>query len=136
MRAAIVLSAGFHELGAEGEQREAELSSIARNTGMRLVGPSSMGVASPRPDAHLQAALVDVELPVGGVAVSMQSGSLGGSLLRRAADLQSAQVHGCRAVVEDLDELEIAAALGVVHHLGERELGDRGRDRGVPDVDP
>ena len=46
-----------------------------------------MGVASARPDASLQAALVRVTLPVGRVAISMQSGSLGSSLLRRARDL-------------------------------------------------
>lgn len=60
----------------------------ARRHGLRIIGPSSMGVASPNPDAHLQAALVKVTTPVGGVAVSMQSGSLGGSLLRQAGDLE------------------------------------------------
>jgi len=60
----------------------------ARRNGLRIIGPSSMGVASPNPDAPLQAALVDVDTPVGGVAVSMQSGSLGGSLLRQAGDLE------------------------------------------------
>ena len=46
-----------------------------------------MGVASPRPETRLQAALVDVALPPGGVAISMQSGSLGGSFLRKASDV-------------------------------------------------
>ena len=41
----------------------------------------------PRPDQSLQAALVRVTLPVGHVAISMQSGSLASSLLRRARDL-------------------------------------------------
>ncbi len=59
----------------------------ARRNGLRLIGPSSMGVASLHPDSQLQAALVDVTLPTGGVAISMQSGSLGASLLRRARDL-------------------------------------------------
>ncbi len=59
----------------------------ARRNGLRIIGPSSMGIASPRPDTRLQAALVDVTLPPGGVAISMQSGSLGGSLLRKARDV-------------------------------------------------
>ena len=59
----------------------------SRRNGLRIIGPSSMGVASPVPEVRLQAALVDVTLPPGGVAVSMQSGSLGGSLLRRAREL-------------------------------------------------
>ncbi|MGB0114054.1 MAG: GNAT family N-acetyltransferase, partial [Ilumatobacteraceae bacterium] len=60
----------------------------ARRNGLRIIGPASMGIASPRPDTHLQAALVDVALPSGNVAISMQSGSLGGSLLRKASDIQ------------------------------------------------
>ncbi len=59
----------------------------ARRNGLRIIGPSSMGIASPRPETHLQAALVDVSLPPGGVAISMQSGSLGSSLLRKANDV-------------------------------------------------
>jgi acyl-CoA synthetase (NDP forming)/GNAT superfamily N-acetyltransferase len=63
------------------------LVSRSRRNGLRLIGPSSMGVASPRPESYLQAALVEVSLPPGGVAISMQSGSLGGSLLRKAGEL-------------------------------------------------
>jgi acyl-CoA synthetase (NDP forming)/GNAT superfamily N-acetyltransferase len=65
-----------------------ELVGKARRNGLRIVGPASMGLASPRPDASLQAALVDVRLPGGKVAVSLQSGTLGSSLLRQAAELQ------------------------------------------------
>ena len=59
----------------------------ARRNGLRIIGPSSMGIASPRPETRLQAALVDVALPAGGLAISMQSGSLGGSFLRKARDV-------------------------------------------------
>lgn len=65
-----------------------ELVAHARRNGLRIIGPTSMGVASPLPDVGLQAALVRVTLPQGGVAVSMQSGSLGGSLLRLAQQLE------------------------------------------------
>ena len=60
----------------------------ARRNGLRIIGPSSMGIASTQPDSALQAAIVDVTLPPGGTAISMQSGTLGVSLLRRARDLQ------------------------------------------------
>jgi acyl-CoA synthetase (NDP forming)/GNAT superfamily N-acetyltransferase len=65
----------------------AALVTRARRNGLRIIGPSSMGIASPIPETRLQAALVDVALPPGGVAISMQSGSLGGSLLRKANDV-------------------------------------------------
>ncbi|MAT05213.1 MAG: hypothetical protein CL424_09240 [Acidimicrobiaceae bacterium] len=63
------------------------LVSRARRNGLRIIGPASMGIASPRPDVELQAALVDVRLPPGKVAISMQSGTLATSLLRQAAHL-------------------------------------------------
>jgi acyl-CoA synthetase (NDP forming)/GNAT superfamily N-acetyltransferase len=65
----------------------ASMVARGRRNGLRIIGPSSMGIASPRPETRLQAALVDVSLPAGGVAISMQSGSLGGSLLRGARDV-------------------------------------------------
>jgi acyl-CoA synthetase (NDP forming)/GNAT superfamily N-acetyltransferase len=59
----------------------------ARRNGLRIIGPSSFGIASPRPEVELQAALVDVALPPGGVAISMQSGTLAAALLRLADSL-------------------------------------------------
>ncbi|MFV0309837.1 MAG: acetate--CoA ligase family protein, partial [Desertimonas sp.] len=59
----------------------------ARRNGLRIVGPGSMGVASSRPEVGLNAALVPVRLPAGRLAISMQSGSLGASLLAEAARL-------------------------------------------------
>ena len=64
-----------------------DLVEHARRNGVRLIGPASMGIAR-APDETgrgLSAALVPVELPRGGVAISMQSGSLGAALLQQAA---------------------------------------------------
>lgn len=65
-----------------------ELIASARRNGLRIIGPSSFGIASPRPEVELQASLVDVALPPGGVAISMQSGTLASSLLRLADSLR------------------------------------------------
>ena len=83
----------------------------ARRFGMRIIGPASMGIATgrvkgdPGPAATtaqvavdeaaessessvgVQAALVPVELPAGNVAISLQSGSLGASLLQLASQM-------------------------------------------------
>ena len=85
MRGAIVVTSLDDEdgLGVEMDRIVAR----ARRNGLRLIGPSSMGVASLHAGSALQASLVDVALPAGNVAISMQSGSLGASLLRRADDL-------------------------------------------------
>ena len=65
-----------------------ELVTHARRNGLRILGPGSMGLASPRPSTAIQAALVDVVLPAGNVAISMQSGTLAASLLRLAHRLR------------------------------------------------
>ena len=65
-----------------------DLVDHARRNGLRIIGPASMGVASPLPDVALQTALVTVPGPPGNVAVSMQSGTLGAALLRLAQQLE------------------------------------------------
>lgn len=40
----VVISAGFKETGAEGLEREKELVTMARNHGMRMVGPNCVGI--------------------------------------------------------------------------------------------
>ncbi|WP_117000595.1 GNAT family N-acetyltransferase [Desertimonas flava] len=59
----------------------------ANRAGVRIIGPSSMGVASSRPEIGLQASLVPVRLTPGPIALSLQSGSLGSSVLRRLEQL-------------------------------------------------
>jgi len=43
-KAAVVVASGFGELGAGGEEREAELRDMAERYGMRLIGPNCIGV--------------------------------------------------------------------------------------------
>lgn len=82
VRGAVVITAvTSDEIDLDG------LVAHARRNGLRIIGPSSFGVASPRPEVHLQASLVDVDLPAGGVAISMQSGTLAASLLLLAERL-------------------------------------------------
>lgn len=85
MRGAVIVTSvdGLHGPRLDLERIVAR----ARRNGLRLIGPSSMGVASLHEGSALQASLVDVTLPAGRVAISMQSGTLGASLLRRARDL-------------------------------------------------
>lgn len=82
VRGAVVITADSNDVDAD------ELIAHARRNGLRIIGPSSFGIASPRPEVELQAALVDVDLPPGGVAISMQSGTLASALLLLADSLQ------------------------------------------------
>src|SRR4051812_15837287 len=48
VKVATILASGFAEAGAEGKAREERLREIVRRTGMRIVGPSSLGVVNLR----------------------------------------------------------------------------------------
>lgn len=84
---ACVLADGFAEAGPEGAARQARLLAAARATGLRLLGPNSMGIVNLQARIALStnAALEAETLPAGRVALVSQSGSMMGALLSRGA---------------------------------------------------
>lgn len=82
---ATVLAAGFSEAGAEGLEREQALRRIVADTGIRVVGPSSLGVANMRDGMLLtaNAAFAEPDLPKGSIFAASHSGTMIGSLLSR-----------------------------------------------------
>lgn len=85
VRAAVVLSKGFGISGPVARQRRAEALEIAREQGIRLLGPSSIGVVSTGARTRLNACLSPARPPAGGLAVASQSGAVGVALLADAA---------------------------------------------------
>jgi acetate---CoA ligase (ADP-forming) len=77
VRALVVISAGFAEVGEEGVRRQRELVEVCRGAGMRLVGPNSLGVLNAAPAVRLNATAVPHRAPSGRVGFLSQSGSLG-----------------------------------------------------------
>jgi acyl-CoA synthetase (NDP forming) len=82
---ATVLANGFSEAGADGEAREAELRRICAHTGIRIVGPSSLGVVDLRHKVFLtaNAAFDEPDLPVGRIFATSHSGGMIGTFLSR-----------------------------------------------------
>jgi acyl-CoA synthetase (NDP forming) len=82
---ATVLANGFSETGAEGEKREARLREICAATGIRVVGPSSLGVVDMRTGSFLtaNAAFDERGLPAGRIFAASHSGGMIGTLLSR-----------------------------------------------------
>ena len=84
-RAAIVLASGFGETGEAGRAVEQRLAALAREAGMRLVGPNCMGVVSRLSGGWLNGSYF-WRLPErqGGVSLVSQSGAFGGMFFAEA----------------------------------------------------
>jgi len=79
VRAAIVISAGFGETGAQGQALQDEIVDIARTYGIALVGPNCLGVI--RPGFGLNASFAKSNVAAGHIAMVAQSGSFCTALL-------------------------------------------------------
>src|SRR3990172_5651594 len=86
IKAAIIITAGFREVGKEGADLEEEIAAIARTTGMRIVGPNCMGTIhsfGPR----VNATFAPEHVHEGRIAFISQSGALGVVVLEYADEL-------------------------------------------------
>jgi len=85
VKVATVLADGFAEVGAEGIARESRLRETCARTGIRIVGPSSLGVVDLRTRVMLtaNAAFDEKDFPLGRVFAASHSGSMIGALMSR-----------------------------------------------------
>ena len=86
VKVASILAGGFADAGAAGASLQDDLARIVRETGIRLVGPNSIGTVSTDPPMALtaNAAFAVDKLRTGKWGLVSQSGSLIGALLSRA----------------------------------------------------
>lgn len=87
-KAAIVITAGFAEMGDDGARQQAELAAIARRHGMALLGPNTIGLHDYRRGLPLSFVWFgrQPESDAGSVAVVTQSGSGMAALCDRLND--------------------------------------------------
>ena len=110
VRGLVVMSGGFADAGDVGRARLAEVVRLARDGGMRLIGPNAMGVLNTDPRVRLHATFaVGAPLP-GRVGIFSQSGALAGTVLaevhRRSLGLSTFVSIGDRADVSGNDLLQ------------------------------
>ncbi|MBS0547953.1 MAG: acetate--CoA ligase family protein [Proteobacteria bacterium] len=86
IKVASILAGGFADAGAAGASMQDDLVRIVKETGIRLVGPNSIGTVSTDPPMALtaNAAFAVEKLRTGSWGLVSQSGSLIGALLSRA----------------------------------------------------
>ncbi|HDP96502.1 MAG TPA: acetyl-CoA synthetase [Euryarchaeota archaeon] len=108
VKGAIVISAGFSEVGEEGRKLEENVISIAKAAGIRVVGPNTMGYKSPVD--NIDASFVFGMANPGRVALISQSGALCIGMIHYAnaekIGLSRIISVGNKADVDDADLIE------------------------------
>jgi acyl-CoA synthetase (NDP forming)/RimJ/RimL family protein N-acetyltransferase len=110
VRGLVVMSTGFAETGADGAVLQRRLVALARGNGMRVLGPSSLGVLNTDERVRLNASLSPMVPAPGRVGFFSQSGALGVALLdtavRRGLGLSTFVNAGNRVDVSGNDLLQ------------------------------
>ena len=101
VRAGLVITAGFAELGGDGERLQQEMVDRARKGKMVLVGPNCNGIM--RPSSKLYSAMPPVFPPPGPIAVVAQSGNVATSIVLRAMK----NGFGCSCFVSSGNEADL-----------------------------
>lgn len=88
VRAAVILSSGFSEMGEEGSRLQAAIGAVAKASGMRVVGPNCLGAigVADKSIATFSVALESAFPAAGPVGIVSQSGNLGSYTMRLATE--------------------------------------------------
>ena len=110
LKAVIVISAGFKETGVEGAKLETELVRVARERGIRILGPNCLGLINT--SNHLNASFAGALPRTGKIAFMSQSGALCTAILDWA---KGSEVGFSKFISlgnkADIDEIDILPVL-------------------------
>ncbi|MEW5806093.1 MAG: acetate--CoA ligase alpha subunit [Acidobacteriota bacterium] len=84
VRGAVIITAGFKEIGEKGFELEKKVKEIANKYGIAVVGPNCLGVINTDPDVKLNATFARGMPKQGNIAFISQSGALGVAALEYA----------------------------------------------------
>ena len=85
VKGAVIITAGFKEIGGEGAKLEKEIQEIAARHKIRLVGPNCLGVINTDPEISMNASFARLMPRKGNIGFISQSGALCTSVLDYAA---------------------------------------------------
>ena len=111
VKSVVIITAGFKEVGPEGKELEQQVVQIARQAGIRVIGPNCLGVIAP---ANKLNASFGGDLPRTGVIGYL---SQSGALLAAILDFANANNIGFSKLASignkaDVDELDVIRAFG------------------------
>ncbi len=84
VKALVVVSSGFAEIGKKGAELQKQLVDACRESGMRLIGPNCMGIANTDPKVSLNAQFAPIQPMYGRIGFLSQSGALGIAVIEHA----------------------------------------------------
>lgn len=109
VKAVVIVSAGFREVGGEGLMIEQRIVTMCREAGVRVVGPNCLGVINPKAKVRLNASFSARMPTAGNISFISQSGALCTAVLDFAADkdfgFSKFVSIGNKADVDELDLL-------------------------------
>lgn len=107
VKGAVIITGGFAEAGAEGEDLQQQTTEVARKFGVRLIGPNCQGVNNPH---HPICASWPLLTYPGKVAVISQSGTVGAAMMdwfsEEKLGVSSFVSMGNRADVDEADLID------------------------------
>lgn len=107
VKGAVIITGGFAEAGAEGEELQQQTTEVARKFGVRLIGPNCQGVNNPH---HPICASWPLLTYRGKVAVISQSGTVGAAMMdwfsEEKLGVSSFVSMGNRADVDEADLID------------------------------
>ncbi|HKY92522.1 MAG TPA: acetate--CoA ligase family protein, partial [Nevskiaceae bacterium] len=90
---AVILSAGFAELGEAGRERQAAIAKAARDAGIRILGPNCLGFANFVAATPIWTTQLRRPMPGASLAIVSQSGAVAGQLEQFAYQQRVALTH-------------------------------------------
>jgi len=110
VKAVVVISAGFREIGPEGVRREQRIKEICAEHGMAMIGPNCLGVINTDPQVQLNASFARRMPHIGRIAFLSQSGALCTAVLDYAREKEIGFSKfisfGNKAGVSEIDLIE------------------------------
>ena len=112
IKGAIIITAGFKEVGGEGEVLQKQISEISKKYGTRIIGPNCLGVMNLSPQTMMNSTFLKITPKTGNIALISQSGAICAALVEDAI----AQDIGFSAVISignkvDMNETDLLAML-------------------------
>ena len=112
IKGAIIITAGFKEVGGEGEVLQKQIAEISKKYGIRIIGPNCLGVMNLSPHTMMNSTFLKITPKTGNIALISQSGAICAALVEDAI----AQDIGFSAVISignkvDMNETDLLAML-------------------------